>query len=66
MPWYLLARSFPLAFDVQRDPLPAIFLAAVVCAILWFLVSMARHRDERRAGRKGDLSGWRSRQPPRF
>jgi hypothetical protein len=66
MPWYLRALSSPLAVDVQRNPLPAIFLAAVVCVLLWFLVSLARRRDERRAGRKRDLSGWRSRQPPRY
>jgi hypothetical protein len=54
----------PIHIDVQRDPAPAILLVAALGALLWLLVSFARHRDERRQAR-GDLSGWRSRERPR-
>ena len=74
MPTYLAALSTGirttavlLGIDVQKDPTPALFLAALVCVALWFLVGQARRRDARRANRNRDrdLSGWRSRQPPR-
>jgi hypothetical protein len=63
MPWYLVALSFPIKVDVQHDPAPAILIVLALGAILWLLVSFARHRDERRKAR-GDLSGWRSRERP--
>jgi len=63
MPWNLVALSMPIHIDVQRDPAPAILLAAALGAVLWLLVTLARHRDERRQAR-GDLSGWRSRERP--
>jgi hypothetical protein len=62
MLWYYVAASL-FHIDVQRDPKPAIFLAVVACLLLWFLVGLARRREVRRRNR--DLSGWRSRQPPR-
>jgi len=64
MLWNLVALSMPIHIDVQRDPAPAILLVAVIGALLWLLVTFARHRDERRQAR-GDLSGWRSRERPR-
>ena len=64
MLWYLLALSMPIKIDVQRNPAPAIILVLALGGVLWFLVSIARHRDERRHTR-GDLSGWRSRERPR-
>ena len=64
MPWNLVALSFPIHIDVQRDPLPGILIFVVLCAILVLLVSFARARDERRH-KRGDLSGWRSRERPR-
>jgi hypothetical protein len=64
MPWNLVALSMPIKIDVQRDPAPAILLVLVILAVLWLLVTFARHRDERRQAR-GDLSGWRSREKPR-
>jgi hypothetical protein len=67
MSWYLGAASLPIGFDAQQNPVPALFLFAVVCLLLWFLVVQARRRDERKAKRGDrDLSGWRSRQPPRY
>jgi hypothetical protein len=63
MLWLYVAVTF-VHIDVQRDPKPAIFLAVVISLILWFLVTLARRREVRRA-RNRDLSGWRSRQPPR-
>jgi len=64
MLWYLAASSL-LHIDAQKDPLPAIFLVAVVCAVLYLLVGSARRREARRKSRGRDLSGWRSRLPPR-
>jgi hypothetical protein len=58
MLWYLVAL---FKIDAQKDPAPAILLFLAVCAVLWLLVTFARHRDERRKAR-GDLSGWRSRE----
>jgi hypothetical protein len=63
MPWYFVALTV-FHIDVQRDPKPAILLAIVVALLLWVLVGLARRREVRRA-RNRDLSGWRSRQPPR-
>ena len=56
----------PIGFDAQQDPVPALLLFALVCLVLWFLVAQARRRDARKANRDRDLSGWRSRQPPRY
>jgi hypothetical protein len=58
MPW-LLAALFKI--DAQRNPAPAILLTLAIAAVLLFLVTLARHRDESRKAR-GDLSGWRSRE----
>ena len=66
MTWYLEALSMPIRIDAQTNPLPAILLFGVVCALLWFAVASARHRETRRAAKEQDLSGWRSRQPPRY
>jgi len=63
MTWYLAASSL-LHIDAQKDPLPAIFLVAVICVILYFLVGTAKRREAKRASRGRDLSGWRSRLPP--
>jgi hypothetical protein len=63
MTWYLAASSL-LHIDVQKNPLPAVFVAAVICVILYFLVGVARRREARRRSRGRDLSGWRSRLPP--
>jgi hypothetical protein len=64
MVFLVVGGSRLLGMDVQRNPAPAILLVALVCLILWGLVTFARHRDERRHAR-GDLSGWRSRERPR-
>jgi hypothetical protein len=61
---YLGMLSAPLAIDFQKSPAPALIVFALVCPVLWFAVSRARHRDERRA-RARDLVQWRSR-PPRY
>lgn len=67
MSWYFGAMSLPVGFDAQNNPVPAILLFALVSFALWFLVAQARRRDARRAKRGDrDLSGWRSRQPPRY
>jgi len=66
MTWYLGAASMPVGIDAQKNPVPALLLFALVCFLLWFLVVQARRRDTRRANRDRDLSGWRSRQPPRY
>jgi hypothetical protein len=63
MTWYLAASSL-LHIDVQKDPLPAVMLAAVICLLLYFLVGATRRREARRRSRGRDLSGWRSRIPP--
>jgi uncharacterized integral membrane protein len=63
MLWYYVAVTV-FHIDVQQDPKPAILLAIVVALLLWVLVGLARRREVRRA-RNRDLSGWRSRQPPR-
>jgi hypothetical protein len=64
MPWNLVALSMPIHVDAQRNPAPAILLFLVLCGVLALLVSFARARDERRQ-KRGDLSGWRSRERPR-
>jgi len=56
--------SAPLAVDFQSSPIPALVVFAIACPVLWFAVSRARRRDERRA-RARDLVQWRSR-PPRY
>lgn len=57
----------PIGIDVQRNPVPALLLFAAATVLLWFLVAQARRRDARRSNRGDrDLSGWRSRQPPRY
>ena len=67
MSWYLGVSSLPVGIDAQKNPVPALLLFALVCFVLWFLVVQARRRDARRANRGDrDLSGWRSRQPPRY
>jgi hypothetical protein len=63
MLWFYVAVSV-FHFNVQRDPKPAIILTVIIALILWLLVGLARRREVRRA-RNRDLSGWRSRQPPR-
>jgi hypothetical protein len=55
--WYLGAL---FKIDAQQNPAPAILLTLFIAIVLLFLVSFARHRDERRTAR-GDLSDWRSR-----
>jgi hypothetical protein len=65
MLWYLVAVTLPVRIDAQKDPIGPILAFAFACVVLWFLVSQARRRDARRA-RGRDLSGWRSRQPPRY
>ena len=62
--WYLGMLSVTLAVDFQKSPVPALFIFAVACPLLWFAVGRARKRDERRA-RARDLVQWRSR-PPRY
>jgi hypothetical protein len=64
MTWYLAASSL-LHIDAQKDPLPAIVVVAVICVLLYFLIGAARRREARRTSRGRDLSGWRSRMPPR-
>jgi hypothetical protein len=56
--------SAPLAIDFQSSPVPALVIFVLACPTLWFAVSRARRRDERRA-RARDLVQWRSR-PPRY
>lgn len=63
--WYLVAVSLPVKIDAQTNPLPAILLFLVACALLWFFVSQARRRDARRSGR-GPGSDTFSRRPPRY
>jgi uncharacterized integral membrane protein len=60
-----LAAASLLHIDAQKNPLPAIFVAAVIGVLLYFLVGAARRREARRTSRGRDLSGWRSRLPPR-
>jgi hypothetical protein len=62
---YLLAVSLPVKIDAQKDPVPAILLFAVAAALLWFLITQARRRDARRAGRGRRSDTW-SRRPPRY
>ena len=64
MLWYLGTLSTQLAVDFQKSPAPALLAFALVTPVLWFAVSRARRRDERRA-RARDLVQWRSR-PPRY
>jgi hypothetical protein len=61
---YLGMLSASLGVDFQSTPIPALFIFAVACPVLWFAVARARKRDERRA-RARDLVQWRSR-PPRY
>ncbi len=58
-----LAASSLLHIDAQKDPLPAVFVAALVCILLYVLVGLTKRRENRRRSRR-DLSGWRSRIPP--
>ena len=62
---YLLALSFPVKIDAQKDPVPALLLFAVAALLLWFLIAQARRRDARRAGRGRRSDTW-SRRPPRY
>ena len=62
---YLLAVSLPVKIDAQKNPLPALLLFAVACALLWLAVSQARRRDERRAGRGRRQDSW-SHRPRRY
>ena len=62
---YLLALSLPVKIDAQKNPVPAMLLFAVVVALLWFLVMLARRRDARRAGQGRRSDTW-SRRPPRY
>ena len=64
MLWYLGTLSTQLAVDFQKSPTPALLAFALVTPVLWFAVSRASRRDERRA-RARDLVQWRSR-PPRY
>ena len=64
MLWYLGTLSTQLAVDFQKSPTPALLVFVLVPPVLWFAVSRARRRDERRA-RARDLVQWRSR-PPRY
>ena len=47
MSWYFGTVSLPVGFDAQQNPVPAIFLFALVSLALWFLVAQARRRDAR-------------------
>jgi hypothetical protein len=62
---YLLALSFPVKIDAQKDPVPALLLFAVAALLLWFLIAQTRRRDARRAGRGRRSDTW-SRRPPRY
>ena len=62
---YLLALSFPVKIDAQKDPVPALLLFAVAALLLWFLIAQTRRRDARRAGRGRRSDSW-SRRPPRY
>jgi predicted permease len=63
---YLLAFSFPVKIDAQKDPLPAIVLFFVAAVLLWFLISQARRRDARKASGQGRRQDSWSRRPPRY
>ena len=41
-----------LKIDAQSDPVPALILAAVIGAALWFVVAQSRRREERRSQRQ--------------
>jgi hypothetical protein len=62
---YFLALSLPVKIDAQKNPVPAILLFAVAAAVLWFAITLARHRDARRAGQGRRSDTW-SRRPPRY
>ena len=62
---HLLALSLPVKIDVQKDPVPALLLFALAGLLLWFLVTLARRRDARRAGQGRRTDTW-SRRPPRY
>jgi hypothetical protein len=62
---HLLAVSLPVKIDVQKDPVPALLLFALAALLLWFLVTLARRRDARRAGQGRRTDTW-SRRPPRY
>ena len=62
---YLLALQLPVKIDAQKNPLPALFLFAIVAGLLWFAVVQARRRDARKAGRGRRSDSW-SRRPPRY
>jgi hypothetical protein len=62
---YLLALSLPVKIDAQKNPVPALLLFAVVMGLLWFGVTQARRREERRARRGRQSDTW-SRRPPRY
>ena len=61
----LLALSLPITIHAEENPVPALFLAAIIAVLLWFGVVQARRRDERRA-RQGRGSDTWSRRPPRY
>jgi hypothetical protein len=62
---HLLALSLPVKIDAQKDPVPALLLFAVAALLLWFLITLARRRDARRAGQGRRSDTW-SRRPPRY
>ena len=41
-----------LKIDAQNDPVPALILAAVIGAALWFVVAQSRRREDRRSQRQ--------------
>jgi len=61
MLWYLLAIPFPVRFDVQKNPVPAIVMTIVFCVVLRLLIVTTARRDRSRAARR-DSTGWRERQ----
>jgi hypothetical protein len=49
MPWSLAILGFFVHIDAEQDPWGALAAAAVAAGLLWFIVSQARHREERKA-----------------
>lgn len=66
MAWFSMALTF-LNINAQKNPVPVLFIAAVVCGLLWFLVVQARRREMRKAARPPKSDGWSGRSSrPRF
>jgi hypothetical protein len=63
---YVLALSLPVKINAQKDPLPVLMFFVVAVALLWFLVTLARRRDARKASGQGRRQDTWSRRPPRY